>query len=163
MRGNLRKFCATIFPKLNIDINSPVQPSYGIKKKVCVRHTFFLPKSPGLSESRGFLIHEASALTCLLPLQPGRLQCRYTRAHTEAGSDGRENGQQSLDDKFPALTSRVDFHCFHSCCVFRRFCVFHSCCVFIDSCVSQILVFTDSCVFHRFRFELIIFFETVYF
>lgn len=50
----MRKFCATIFPKLNIDINSPVQPSYGIKKKVCVRHTLFLPKSPGLSESRGF-------------------------------------------------------------------------------------------------------------
>lgn len=122
-------------PKLIIDINSPVQLSFGIKKKVCVRHTFFLHKSPGLSESRGFLIHEASALTCLLPLQPGRLQCRYTRAHTEAGSDGRENGQQSLDDKFPALTSRIDFYCSHSYCVFHRFCVFHSCCVFHRFCI----------------------------
>lgn len=133
-------------PQNNHYMNSPVQLSCGIKEKVCVRHTFFLHKAPALVKA-GALIHEASALTCLLPLQPGRLQCRYTRAHTEAGSDGRENGQQSLDDKFPALTSRVDFHCFHSCCVFRKFCVFHSCCVFIDSCVSQILVFfIDSCV-----------------
>ena len=54
MRGNLRKFCATIFPKLNIDINSPVQPSYGIKKKGVREAYLFLPKSPGLSESRGF-------------------------------------------------------------------------------------------------------------
>ena len=50
----MRKFCATIFPKLNIDINSPVQPSYGIKKKVCVRHTFFCTKAPALVKAGAF-------------------------------------------------------------------------------------------------------------
>lgn len=55
MRGNLRKFCATIFPKLNIDINSPVQPSYGIKKKgVREAYLFFCPKAPALVKAGAF-------------------------------------------------------------------------------------------------------------